>query len=496
VRLLFSVIFLLLILALAICAGLARRSRKSDGTSVELLLLSLIVPVTGNLILVLIGERTLALLGYYIYFLGMDLTVFALLRFSVAYCRFRQPGKGVMYAVRTLLGADVLQLLLNLRTGHAFAIEEIQEYGYAYYRLIAHLGQTFHRVVCYGIIAAVLVLFLVKMRKVSRVNRERYAVIFFAIILVGIWESYYIFSRTPMDRSMIGFGVFGLMVFYLTLYYRPMRLLDRMLAAIASELPDALFFFDTENRCIWVNPAGIALAGVQEGRFEEATDWLTATYGPPEKKGEGWSAQRILGSGEETKCYVLEKRVLSDDRGKPAGSFLRIRDNTAEQRTLQKEIYNATHDSLTGVYNRAGYNLLFTDLELSTTFLLLVDGDNFKSVNDTYGHEIGDRILRKIAERVQANFRPGDHVCRVGGDEFVVLLAHTKPEQGFLLGPRIDRINQELSAPEDGLPPITVSVGIAHGADVRSAAGLFDHADKALYAVKGRGKSGYAFYSE
>ncbi len=495
-RTLVSVIFLLLIVALGVCAALARRSRRADGKPVALLLLSLIVPVIGNLILVLTGERAVALTGYYVYFLGMDLTVFTLLRFSVTYCRFRNPAKGVIWAVRGLLVLDALQLLANFRFGHAFAIEEIQEYGYAYYRLIAYLGQTFHRVVCYGIIAAVLVLFLVKMRLVSRVDRERYGVVFFSIILVGCWESYYIFSRTPVDRSMIGFGCFGLVVFFLTLHYRPLRLLDRLLAAIASELPEALFFFDTGDRCIWVNPAGIALAGVKEGSFEEATAWLTATYGPPEKKGEGWSAQRILGTGEDTRCYVLEKRVLTDDGGKPMGSFLRIRDNTAEQRTLQQEIYNATHDSLTGVYNRAGYNLLLTDLDLSTTFMLLVDGDDFKSVNDTYGHETGDRILRKIADQVQANFRPGDYVYRVGGDEFVVLVVHAGPDKAPLLGPRIDRINQALSHPEDGLPPITVSVGIAHGADTLSAAGLFDRADKALYAVKGRGKGGYHLYTE
>lgn len=495
-RTLISIIFLLLILAMGICAVVARRSRKSDGMPVTMLLLTLIVPVIGNLILVLTGQRNLALAGYYIHFLGMDLAVFALLRFSVTYCRFTQPRAGVLIAVRILLVLDAAQLLANLHFGHAFTVEEIEEYGYPYYRLIAYFGQTLHRLVCYGIIAAVLVIFLVKMYRVSRVDRERYGVIFCTILLVGIWESYYVFSHTPMDRSMIGLGCFGLVVFYLTLYYRPMRLLDRLLAAIASELPEALFFFDTGNRCIWVNPTGMELAGVEQGNFDAATAWLTATYGPPEKKGEGWSSQRILGSGEDTRCYVLEKHVLTDERDRPMGSFLRIRDNTAEQRTLQKEIFNATHDSLTGVYNRAGYNLLLTDLDLSTTFLLLVDGDDFKSVNDTYGHETGDRVLKKIADQVQASFRPGDYVCRMGGDEFVVLVIHAAPDKGFLLGPRIERINEILSHPEDGLPPMSISVGIAHGADARSAAELFDHADKALYAVKGRGKGGYRFYSD
>ncbi len=78
-RTLVSVIFLLLIVALGVCAALARRSRRADGKPVALLLLSLIVPVIGNLILVLTGVRAVALAGYYVYFLGMDLTVFALL---------------------------------------------------------------------------------------------------------------------------------------------------------------------------------------------------------------------------------------------------------------------------------------------------------------------------------------------------------------------------------------------------------------------------------
>ena len=61
------------------------------------------------------------------------------------------------------------------------------------------------------------------------------------MIVGGLWQTFYIFSRTPVDTSMIGFAVFGLLVFFFALYYRPLRLLDRMLANIASELKEALF---------------------------------------------------------------------------------------------------------------------------------------------------------------------------------------------------------------------------------------------------------------
>ena len=63
------------------------------------------------------------------------------------------------------------------------------------------------------------------------------------MIITTIWETAYIFSRAPIDRAMIGFGVFGLLVYYLALFYRPLRLLDSMLANMASEIPEALFFF-------------------------------------------------------------------------------------------------------------------------------------------------------------------------------------------------------------------------------------------------------------
>lgn len=92
--------------------------------------------------------------------------------------------------------------------------------------------------------AAVLVIFIVKVIKSPKINFERYSVILAAMVITTVWETAYIFSRTPIDRAMIGFGVFGLLVYYLALFYRPMRLLDSMLAQMASEIPDALFFFD------------------------------------------------------------------------------------------------------------------------------------------------------------------------------------------------------------------------------------------------------------
>ncbi len=489
-RIAFSILFILLIAALVVCQSKARRSNKAIGTAVALLIRALIPPVIGNLIIISSTGKSLSTVGCYIYYLGMDFVMYALLEFSLEYCMIPQRRRKACIAVYVLLGVDIVQLLCNPFFGHAFATEPIMAGGAPYYRLIPYAGQTFHRLVDYGILAAVIVIFTVKMIRSPRTTSERYSVILAAMIITAGWETAYIFSRTPVDRAMIGFGVFGLLVYFLALIYRPMRLLDSMLANMASEMPEALFFFDANGQCIWSNRQGIALAGISPDNYEPVADRLREMFGPYEQ----WSgAQRELSAGGMTRSYALEKHDVTDDRQRLIGSFLSVRDNTAEQETLQQEIYKATHDSLTALYNRAGYDLLLSSLDLKNTYLLLIDADAFKSVNDNYGHEAGDRVLRKIADTIRRNFRAEDCLCRIGGDEFVVFMAHTGEPQRSLIAARVNGINAELSDTADGLPAISVSVGIAYGGDAADPTQLFDRADRALYETKKRGKCGYTF---
>lgn len=164
------------------------------------------------------------------------------------------------------------------------------------------------------------------------------------------------------------------------------------------------------------------------------------------------------------------------------------------KRSVEHLNFKASHDELTGVYNRAGYDLLLSSMDLSTTYLLLVDVDDFKLVNDSYGHETGDLVLRRVADTLKSNFRSDDYVCRIGGDEFVVFMVHSDEKQQKLLVSKVEQINAELERGEGGLPPVTVSVGIAHGKQTDTPAALFERTDEAMYAAKRNGKHGYAFY--
>ena len=156
--------------------------------------------------------------------------------------------------------------------------------------------------------------------------------------------------------------------------------------------------------------------------------------------------------------------------------------------------YEASHDKLTGLYNRAGYDVLSRSVDLGTTAVLMIDVDKFKDINDQYGHDVGDKILQKFARVLRKTFRSEDYICRIGGDEFVVFMMHVTDELRDLIILKTKQINSALADASDELPPASASIGIAFGHDAPDMVTLLKHADEALYNVKENGRGGGSFY--
>ncbi|MBE6740948.1 MAG: diguanylate cyclase [Ruminococcaceae bacterium] len=165
------------------------------------------------------------------------------------------------------------------------------------------------------------------------------------------------------------------------------------------------------------------------------------------------------------------------------------------KKSLEKLDFKASHDELTGVYNRTGYESLLSSIDFSSTYMLLFDVDNFKEINDTYGHETGDKVLQKLARTLKNYFREDDFICRIGGDEFIVLMLHTPEKQQELIAKKINSINEKLKKTDDGLPSTSLSVGIVHGSEGEELDELFKKTDVAMYESKRNGKGKYTFYS-
>ena len=484
-RIRFSITLIIMVFALSVCAFISHHSRKAIGRSVAALLIALIPPVTGNLIIIGSNYQNLSTVGYYTYFFGMNLVMYALLKFTFVYCNINWPDKISQNAVRLLLVFDAIQLSLNPLLGHAFATEELIVDGSIYYRLIPFAGQSIHRIIDYSIFLIVLLIFTVKTSRTSKIYAERYSVILLVMLFTGVWETYYIFSGRPIDTSMIGFGAFGLLVFYFSLYYRPLRLLDRMLANIASEMKEALFFFDSNKTCIWANSPGLDLVHINEEDFEIASSRLKEMFKSFNNDEDQFNANEIIDSGSEKKYYVLSKQLVNDDDGYPVGSFLSVRDNTAEQLELQKEIFNATHDRLTGLYNREKFfemseNILHNNPD-KDYLAVFADINDFKLVNDVYGNEFGDLVLKKVADLFSTLCPENSIYGRLGGDTFGILY----PADQF----RIEDLENHLSRfsiVQDELElQIILHIGVYEIVD-RSipTSAMFDRAHMAISTIK------------
>jgi diguanylate cyclase (GGDEF)-like protein/PAS domain S-box-containing protein len=205
-----------------------------------------------------------------------------------------------------------------------------------------------------------------------------------------------------------------------------------------------------------------------------------------------------------TAYYSVSCRPFEDDRGEFAGYRGVGRDVTEQKRAEAHIQYLATHDGLTGLPNRSMFSQLL-NLAIVTAqryerkfAVLFIDLDRFKVVNDTFGHEAGDELLKDFSKRLKGNLRSSDVVARLGGDEFAVLV----PEVGDAT--ELATVARQILS--TAIKPVlvsgrecrvTASVGISiYPADAQDEESLLKNADLAMYLAKEEGKNNFQFFSK
>ncbi len=156
--------------------------------------------------------------------------------------------------------------------------------------------------------------------------------------------------------------------------------------------------------------------------------------------------------------------------------------------------YEAEHDPLTGLSNRGVFDKINKSLNTNAA-MLVIDADNFKIINDTYGHETGDRVLKSIAALLKKTFSDCDYICRIGGDEFAVVFNNVSEKQCDALKEHLKHLYKDLKGFDNTLPAFSLSIGIAYGNNKDNVSELYTNADSALYRAKKHGGSSYVFYN-
>lgn len=178
-----------------------------------------------------------------------------------------------------------------------------------------------------------------------------------------------------------------------------------------------------------------------------------------------------------------------------------FRDITIKKNYESKLEHLAFHDPLTGLKNRRIFKDIVTETietadDLHCNALLYIDLDKFKHVNDTYGHHVGDQMLKQFAKRLVSCVRQNDVVCRVGGDEFLILLKDIHDKQTIVdIVERILQASQKSYEIGQYALQVTASVGISEFTnDSNDFRSLLQRADQALYKAKEH-RNHYMFYS-
>lgn len=177
-----------------------------------------------------------------------------------------------------------------------------------------------------------------------------------------------------------------------------------------------------------------------------------------------------------------------------AGTYNKVYRENEEAKLLIR--HEAEHDPLTDLLNRGVFNKLLDIHEKGDEAyaLLIIDVDSFKTVNDTYGHATGDAILRRVSDLLRTTFRSMDHICRIGGDEFAIIMVGMSSAHRDNILEKITAINYMLAHPSTDIPKVSVSVGVAFSDRENPSDSIFKDADKALYRTKADGKNGCSFY--
>jgi len=288
-----------------------------------------------------------------------------------------------------------------------------------------------------------------------------------------------------------------------------------LLQALIDNIPDAIYFKDDKNRFIRVNKARADLSGTTPENMIGKTDFdfflqeqARQAFADDSRVMESNRSlvdkvEKITDADGTEHWFSVTKIPRHNERGQVTGTMGISRDITERKQQEKQLAYMTTHDTLTGLANRA----LFRDhLALALAHaqrnrqkfpIMLLDLDNFKDVNDRLGHSVGDKLLQAAGDRLKGILRKADTVARMGGDEFLLLLPETtKAEDVDVVAQKILAVFQKPFLLDGHEVNTTTSIGIAiYPSDGEDDDTLTKNADIAMYHAKEKGRNNYQYYA-
>jgi len=263
---------------------------------------------------------------------------------------------------------------------------------------------------------------------------------------------------------------------------------------IAEYIPDGLLLVSVAGTVSWVSPSFCEMSGLAAHRILDRP--ASSFFHPSHRQAVEEQMARTVRShhahitvqiqsesGDWRWADVALRLASEQDPGVPDEIVMSVRDVHERHLREQHLVRQADLDPLTGLANRTAFERAITALAARDVRVLVAfcDIDDFKAINDRFGHDVGDDVLRAVAAGIGTVVRGDDIVARFGGDEFAVVVNHVDDMQAVPLGARLLGVTREIEVAGVG---VTLSVGICGPGPASAVAAMRQRADQAMYSVK------------
>ena len=472
-------------------------SQKSIAKTLRKVLLAAVVATIANMVVIIPVSETVCMFAYSVFFVGMNWAMYYMMAFVMEYTNSENLMKHGPFVFGALLLADSVSMVCNFFTHHAFtATKMILDDGDVFYRLNYRQPYHVHLVITNLLIVLAIISLVVKIAKTPRIYRSKYIFILIILVFVGIADMIYVFLGGIIGVSIIGFAAGGVLMYYMSVIYVPKGLVDRLFTMVVHDMMDGVLLFDLDGNCIQANESAIAL--VEPEYRENAAEAFEIWYQKELQKQVDENGRDTVIKVENKTLYlrIFLKKLLDED-GAAIGAFIDIKNRTQEVNDLQAERYRATHDPLTGLYNKEFFYEKVRqrlDEQPEEQFILICsDIGNFKMVNDVFGMECGDRVLIRIARALHKMCKPDQIYGRIGNDGFALLMKKSDYGEEYFQNVPQSKVYVE----KDIEYPIRLYLGVyeIEQKDL-PVSGMCDRAKMAIATIKGNYQKRLAYYDE
>ena len=411
------------------------------------------------------------------------------------------------------------------------SIEPAIKNGYHIIEVLRGKWFWINTVYSYVVILFSFILLIVSYRNANPFFKRQYMMILIGSVIPFTFSLYTQIKSSvynDIDLTPISFGISGIIYAYAIFRHQFMDLIPIARGRLIENMSDGVLVLDVQGRIVDINPAMENLLDADPSSFisKNVSEALSIWNNSTEHLLTGLETRTELRLPHKSSRYLdLRVTPLYDNDQRLSGRLIIFRDIT-DRKEVEKDLRHAMdrlqtqlieigllqsqlreqaiRDALTNVFNRRYMEetlereLARAAREVYPLCIVMMDIDHFKDVNDTYGHEAGDTVLKKLADLITAQSRQGDFVCRYGGEEFVLVM----PNIGVDVAK--ERANSLLRSISSLFVPfgrfnlnITVSMGISwfpvHG---QAKEELLRTADKALYEAKRKGRNQVNVYPE